>query len=133
MFNLYSNFKPINMPAQAFMRIALRALYRHLTQLEVNGTPINKQRIKRDIAHDFMARILACQLYRRNYYLDKVNTNIPTDRPMAEVSRLAPLGDLDCVTGRLAIRPAVRRLLKKAGVWVDFNKKRINHESTKGP
>ena len=67
-FNLDTDLKPLNKAAQAFLRIALRTLYRHLTQLEVNGAPINKSRIKRDIANDFMSRILAYQLYRRNYY-----------------------------------------------------------------
>ena len=62
-----------------------------------------------------MTRILAYQLYRRNYYLDKFNTNIPSHRPTSEVSKLAPLGDLDYDTGQLIINPNIRRLLPKEG------------------
>lgn len=124
LFNLDSNFKPLNKPAQACLRIALRVVYGHLTRLETTGAPINKTRIKRDFANHLMTRILAYQLYRRNYYLDKFNTNIPSHRPTSEVSKLAPLGDLDYDTGQLIINPNIRRLLKKAGVWVDFNRRK---------
>ena len=123
-FNLNADLKPLSKSAQAFLRIALRTLYRHLTHVEVNGAPINKDRIKRDIASDVMSRTLAYQLYRRNYYLDKVNTNIPSHRSHSEVANLRPIGELDYNTGRLTIRPAIRRLLKKAKVYVDFNKTR---------
>ena len=90
----------------------------------MNGAPINKSRIKRDIANDFMSRILAYQLYRRNYYLDKVNTNTPSHRSHSEVANLRPLGELDFDTGQLILRPSIRRLIKKAKVYVDFNKTR---------
>ena len=125
-FNLNTELKPVNKIAQAFLRIALRTMYRHLTKLETNGSPINKKRIKRDISNDFMSRILAFQLYRRNYYLDKVNTNIPIHRSKSEVAKLSPLGELDIATGHLTIRPSTRKLLKKAKVYVDFNKNRKN-------
>ena len=112
------------MPAQACLRIALRVVYSHLTRLETTGAPINKKRIKSDFAKHLMSRILAYQLYRRNYFLDKSNTNIPSHRSTSEVEKLAPLGDLDYDSGQLVINPNIRRLFKKAGVWVDFNRKR---------
>ena len=109
------------MPSRAILRIALRVVYKHLTSLEIDGTPINKPKIKRNIAHAFMSRILAYQLYRRNYYFDKVNSTIPVHRSSKEVTNIAPLGKLDYDTGTLLINPKIRKLLKKHKVWIDFN------------
>ena len=112
------------MPSTALLRIALRTLYAHLTKLEIDKTPLNKKQVKRDIAHKFMSRILAYQQYRRNYFYDKVNSTIPVHRSSREVRQLSGLGELSYHTGRLKLNKPIRKLLKKAGVWVDFNKPR---------
>ena len=122
LFSLNNEMKPLNMPSNALLRIALRTIYAHLTKLEVDKTPLNKKRIKRDIAHKFMSRILAYQQYRRNYFYDKVNSTIPVHRSNREVRQLSGLGELSYHTGRLKLNKPIRKLLKKAGVWVDFNK-----------
>ena len=100
-FNLDNNLTPLNMPARAILRISLRVLYKHLTSLEINGNPINKKKIKTEIASTFMARILAYQLYRR------------TTRMIRLIPRRVVLGMLPapCLAllrgaGRVALLPA---------------------------
>ena len=126
LFNLNNTNKPLNMPSRALLRISLRILYKHLTALEMDGTPIDKNKICSAIAHSFMSRILAYQLYRRNFYYDKVNSSIPVHRSSKEVSLVAPVGKLDYNTGTLRIKPKLRKLLKKYKVWINFNRSHSN-------
>ena len=126
LFNLNNSIKPLNMPSRALLRISLRVLYKHLTALEMDGTPIDKTKICTSIAYSFMSRLLSYQLYRRNFYYDKVNSSTPVHRSSKEVSLVAPVGKLDYHTGTLRIKPKLRKLLKKYKVWVNFNRSHSN-------
>ena len=75
-----------------------------------------------------MSRILAVQAARRRFYMknkcagfrDDEETIPRTSLPKKLAERYAQLGTLDLVTGRIKIRPALKKILKKKKVWRTF-------------
>ena len=121
LFDIQSDHKPLPRLAMSITRIYRRILYKHLTLLETNRKPFNVDKVNNEIARSFISRLLAYQLYRRNYLKDKIYTNVPTHRSNREVGTFSVVGKLDYDTGALTINAKLRKLLKRAKVWVDFN------------
>ena len=114
--------KPMRAPARAIITLWRRINFKHLTALELNGTPYNSEVVATEVVKTFMSRILAYQLYRRNFYYDKRNSGQPYHRSTSEVKNLSALGDLSYLTGKLKIKKSIRKVFEKYKVWVDFNK-----------
>ena len=122
-YGLTPDNKLLNMPTRAILRIWRRMNYKHLTAHDSKDRiPYSCDRVIKDIANRFMENILAYQYYRRKYYYDKRNTYIKVNRSYEEVEMFSPLGNLSFETGVLRINKKTRKLLRKQGVWTDFNK-----------
>ena len=75
-----------------------------------------------------MSRILAYQSARRRFYMknkcagfrDDQETVPRTSLPKKLAERVAQLGTLDTATGRIKIRPALKKILKTNKVWRNF-------------
>ena len=122
MFDLDSELKPLPHLAAAIIRNYTRILYKHITLVDTNNKPFNAVKVNDEIARTFMSRILAYQLYRRNYLNDKIYTNTPTHRSNREVRLMKLIGELDYDTGVLILNKRIIKLLKRAKAWTDFIK-----------
>ena len=75
-----------------------------------------------------MSRILAFQAARRRFYMknkdagfrDDEETIPRTSLPKKMADRVAQLGTLNLKTGRIKVRPALKKILKKHKVWRAF-------------
>ena len=127
--HLDSNMHILPSSARGIIQLWRRINFKHLTSLECDHIPYNPDRVCKDIAYIFMERILAYQLHRRNFYYDQRNAPWPSHRSTREVENLEPLGELDYQTGKLKINKDIKKILRKQGVWHNFNSRRPNRPS----
>ena len=114
--------KTLRAPARAIITIWRRINYKHLTALQRDGIPYNPKTVTLEVVKTFMSRILAYQLYRRNFFYDRKNSGLPFHRSTSEVEQMSALGELNYLTGKLHIKLPIIKFFKKYKVWVDFNK-----------
>ena len=132
-FGLDNNNNVIkNKAAQALLRLYWRVIYRHMTRVSsLSHTPWFVSNhlpniICKDLARVFMEKILTYQLNKRDFYYQRVLSELSPDEeilPLALVDEASPLGSLDIRDGKLVIRPDLVAIFKCHECWSDFNSK----------
>ena len=61
-----------NQAVLAVLRLYWRVVYRHMTRLEIEGTPFHPPTVRRALCRIFMEKILNYQSERRTFYQNRI-------------------------------------------------------------
>ena len=114
-----NNWKPMEDATRMVIRLYWRVAYHHLTMVTTDRKPFNAgQGAVKDLNRQVMARILAYQLQRRNFYLKRRFSILQHHLPMKANKLARQLGSLDLATGSLKIKPSLKAHFQKfEAIW----------------
>ena len=119
-FGLNTDKKLLPSPCRALIRIMWRTIYIHMTKQEAELKKFHVPSVVKEIYRRFMARILAYQKRRHEFYVLRVNTKLPCKLPNSAAKEISPVGDLDCDNGALTIKKDIQKIMKQNKVWYDY-------------
>ena len=77
-----------------------------------------------------MQSILAFQTHKRKFFINRTKSNLKSILPKSAAKEVEDLGELEVKTGKLNVRPGIRKILASHNAWTDFNK-RLHEDSYK--
>ena len=113
------NWNVLSDATRMVIRLYWRVAYHHLTMVTTNRKPFNAgQGAVKDLNRQVMARILAYQLQRRNFYLKRRYNVLQHVLPTKADKVARQVGTLDLYTGSLKIKRSLKEHFQKfEAIW----------------
>ena len=110
-----------NQAVLAVLRLYWRVVYRHMTRLEIDGTPFHPPTVRRALCRIFMEKFLNYQSERRTFYQNRRYTSRTEVLPLSAAHFVESIGDLDVHTGVFLVKDSIQSILEEYEEWTDFN------------
>ena len=123
------NSKILPEAARAVIMLYWRVVYKHMVLKDLKKiSKFKMDAMVRDLGRSVMSRILAFQITRQRFYMKRKSAgDRPNGYPSSSLvksypTKVAEIGKLDIITGRLKVNPELSRALKVLGVWQRFRR-----------
>ena len=122
LFGITANDEALTESERAILIVFWRVVYRRMTLLSLKKRKFNKASVIQELAFEIMKRILAFQIERRRFYFRRKHVHKSTEQPKYYLpekfaEQVAQMGKLDLRTGRLTVKPEIKKLLYEQKVW----------------